>query len=87
MLGCPKFDNAAEYVERLSQVFAQNRIKSVTILEMEVPCCSGLSRIVGQALAKSGRDIPCTRAIVARDGQVSEERITPAAAPMGLGKL
>jgi Pyruvate/2-oxoacid:ferredoxin oxidoreductase delta subunit len=87
MLGCPKFDNAAEYVERLSQVFAQNRIKSVTILEMEVPCCSGLSRIVSQALARSGRDIPCTRAIVARDGQVSEEKVTPAAAPMGLGKL
>ena len=88
MLGCPKFDNAGEYVERLAQVFAQNRINSVTVLEMEVPCCSGLSRIVGQALARSGKDVPCTRAIVARDGQVSEERITPAAAaPAGLNRL
>jgi len=88
MIGCPKFDNAGEYVERLTQVFAQNRIKSVTILEMEVPCCSGLSRIVGQALANSGRDIPTVRAIVARDGKISEEKFTPAAtAPQGLTRL
>jgi NAD-dependent dihydropyrimidine dehydrogenase PreA subunit len=38
MIGCPKFDNAGEYVERLTQVFARNRINSVTVLEMEVPC-------------------------------------------------
>jgi len=87
MLGCPKFDNAGEYVERLTQVFAQNRIKSITILEMEVPCCSGLSRIVGQALAASGKSIPAVRAIVARDGKVSEEPFTPAPAAPGLGRL
>jgi NAD-dependent dihydropyrimidine dehydrogenase PreA subunit len=88
MLGCPKFDNAGEYVERLTQVFAQNRINSVTVLEMEVPCCSGLSRIVSQALAQSGRDIPCVRAIVARDGNVSEEKISPSVqAPLGLNRL
>ena len=85
MIGCPKFDNAEEYVERLSQVFAQNRINSITVLEMEVPCCSGLSRIVMQALAKSGRNIPCTRAIVARDGSVSEEKI--GAAPRSMNGL
>ena len=85
MIGCPKFDNAGEYVERLTQIFAQNRINSITVLEMEVPCCSGLSRIVTQALAKSGRDIPCTRAIVARDGKVSEEKIS--AAPKAVGGL
>lgn len=88
MLGCPKFDNAAEYVERLTQVFAQNRIASVTILEMEVPCCSGLSRIVAQALAKSGRDIPCVRAIAKRDGGISEEKLDfRSAARSGLNPL
>jgi len=88
MLGCPKFDNAGEYVERLTQVFAQNSIKSVTILEMEVPCCSGLSRIVAQALAGSGKDIPCVRAIVGRDGKTTEEKFTPAVtAPAGLTRL
>jgi hypothetical protein len=87
MIGCPKFDNAGEYVERLTQVFARNRINSVTVLEMEVPCCSGLSRIVGQALAASGRDIPCVRAVVSRDGKVSEEKMGAAPASGGLQRL
>lgn len=88
MLGCPKFDNAAEYVERLTQVFAQNRITSVTILEMEVPCCSGLSRIVTQALTRSGRDVPCVRAIAKRDGGISEEKLDlRSAAHSGLNPL
>jgi len=84
MLGCPKFDNAAEYVERLSQVFSQARIKSISILEMEVPCCSGLSRIVGQALAKSGRTIPCTKTIICRDGATREEEFVPDVGPSGV---
>lgn len=72
MLGCPKFDNAQDYIDRLTQIFAQANIKSVTVLEMEVPCCSGLSRIVSQALARSGKNIAATRAIVARNGQCTE---------------
>lgn len=75
MLGCPKFDNAAEYVTRLAEIFSQAHIKSITVLEMEVPCCSGLSRIVRQALTQSGASIPCSRAIVTRDGRVTEEQV------------
>ncbi|MDY0275647.1 MAG: 4Fe-4S binding protein [Desulfomicrobium sp.] len=69
LMGCPKFDNAQEYIQRLSQIFAQAQIKSITVLEMEVPCCSGLSQIVAAALANSGKDIPCARTIVTRSGQ------------------
>ena len=87
MIGCPKFDDTAEYVERLTQVFAQNAIRSVTVLEMEVPCCSGLSRIVAQALAASGRDIPSVRAVAARDGKVSEEKMTSMPSPGGLQRI
>ena len=73
MLGCPKFDNADEYVAKLTQIFSQADIKSIRVLEMEVPCCSGLSRIVAQALANAGRDIPCVKVIIARTGQTQEE--------------
>lgn len=83
MLGCPKFDNAAEYVERLARIFTQAEPRSVTVLEMEVPCCSGMSRIVAQALARSGRNIPCARRIVTRDGRSTEEKM-PGAELMSL---
>lgn len=85
MVGCPKFDNAAEYVERLAAVFAQSGVKSVTVLEMEVPCCSGLSRIVAEAMAKSGANIPTSRIIVARSGSTHEEPMP--GAPLGIRGL
>lgn len=87
MLGCPKFDNAGEYVEKLTQVFTQARIRSILVLEMEVPCCAGLSRIVAQALANAGKNIPCAKVIVARDGSTREQGMTPTAPAFGLSKM
>lgn len=70
LMGCPKFDDAQMYVERLSAIFAQSGLKSVTVLEMEVPCCSGMSRIVAEAMKKAGVDIPAEKVIVARNGEI-----------------
>lgn len=56
--GCPKFDNAQAYVDKLTEIFRNNSIKSVTMLKMEVPCCSGLGWIVELAISQSKKDIP-----------------------------
>ncbi|GAB1409868.1 4Fe-4S binding protein [Desulfovibrionales bacterium] len=72
LVGCPKFDDAPDYVERLTAIFQNNTIADITVLEMEVPCCSGMSRIVGQALRASGADIPWRTVVVGRDGSTSE---------------
>ncbi|MFX1577716.1 MAG: ATP-binding protein [Promethearchaeota archaeon] len=56
--GCPKFDNAQAYVDKLTEIFRNNSIKSITMLKMEVPCCSGLGRIVELAINQSKKDIP-----------------------------
>jgi hypothetical protein len=39
-------------------MFTQSTPKSVTCAHMTVPCCSGLVRIVKQAIADSGKTIP-----------------------------
>ncbi len=70
MIGCPKFDDADEYVEKLAQVFASSGIKSITCLIMEVPCCSGLPMIIKKALEKSGADIPCKEIVVSARGEI-----------------
>lgn len=58
VVGCPKFDDVGGYVEKLTAIFKQASIKSLTVVRMEVPCCSGLVRIVQSAMAASGKDIP-----------------------------
>lgn len=72
LLGCPKFDNAQEYVQKFQEIFQKNRIQSVTVLSMEVPCCSGLVNIVRQGLQQSGREIPLQVIEMSLKGEVLE---------------
>ena len=67
--GCPKFDDAAAYRERLAGYFRQHEIKSVTVARMEVPCCSGLTALTRGALADSGKEIPFRETIISVRGE------------------
>ncbi len=77
--GCPKFDEMDAYLEKLSRVFTRNRPASVTVLEMEVPCCHGLHRLAAAALQRAERagsgPIPLVRVVLGRGGNVLGEEI------------
>jgi hypothetical protein len=66
---CPKLDDAGPYVEKLTQIFRHNDLRSVTVAIMEVPCCKGLEVIVRQALAASGKAVPLDVAVIGVDGE------------------
>jgi ferredoxin len=70
MIGCPKFDDAQEYVEKFAQIFAHNSVKSVTVVVMEVPCCSGLPMIVRRGMELAGKDVPMDKVIISTKGDV-----------------
>lgn len=57
VVGCPKLDDVSLYKQKLIQLFKLCDIKSVTVVNMEVPCCFGLQYIVKQALQSSGKAI------------------------------
>lgn len=55
---CPKLDRMPEaYIEKLAEIFRNNRIRSVTVVHMEVPCCFGLRKLVEEALRRSGKTV------------------------------
>lgn len=68
-VGCPKLDDAEAYVDKFTQIFASNDIKSITIGYMEVPCCAGLLHVVRKALEASGKPIPVSTVKVSVQGQ------------------
>jgi len=70
MIGCPKFDNADENIEKLSQIFKVSGIKSITAVIMEVPCCSAMPMIIKKALEKAGVDIPYKEVVVSYRGEI-----------------
>ncbi len=69
LIGCPKLDSV-DYSEKLTEIIRNNDIQSVTIVRMEVPCCSGLENAVKKALQASGKFIPWSVAVISTDGRL-----------------
>lgn len=58
MMFCPKLDKVIDtYVEKLVYIFKTKDIKSITIVHMEVPCCSGVEIVVKRALENAQKVI------------------------------
>jgi ferredoxin len=77
VIACPKLDDAQSYYEKLTEMFRQNSIKSITVLRMEVPCCGGLAYIVKQALQASKKEIPYYEVVIGIKGDVLNEGKSP----------
>lgn len=69
LIGCPKLDEG-DYTEKLTQIIANNDIKSVTIVRMEVPCCGGIENAAKHALQGSGKFIPWQVITISTDGKI-----------------
>ena len=72
IIGCPKFNDARAYAEKLTEIFKQNNIATVTVVHMEVPCCTGLKWAVNKALEASGKQIPVKEYEVKIGGEIVE---------------
>lgn len=74
MIGCPKFDDIEGYYQKFVELFSQSGVKDVTVLSMEVPCCSKLPAVVIKALEASKRDIPLKEVVISVKGSVLSVR-------------
>lgn len=72
LIGCPKLDDA-QYADKLCEILKRNRIKSMTVVRMEVPCCGGIERAAVTALQQSGKFIPWQIVTLTTDGHIVEE--------------
>lgn len=71
LIGCPKLDEG-DYTEKLTAIIANNDIKSVTIVRMEVPCCGGIENAAKNAIQNSGKFLPWRVVTVTTDGKIRE---------------
>jgi hypothetical protein len=74
LVGCPKLDDAGRYAEKLTEMFRQNDIHSLTIAHMEVPCCFGLVALVKRALEQSGSELPVEEVTIGVRGEIVERK-------------
>ncbi len=73
-IACPKLDTGTNsYIDKLSTMIDQSNLNTITVLMMEVPCCSGLLMIAKQAREKAVRKIPIKSLVMSLRGEILSE--------------
>ncbi len=69
IVACPKLDDFQAHLARLTGILGRSGLRSVTVVRMEVPCCSGLTRMAQEAIRRSGLSVPLEEAVVSIRGE------------------
>ncbi|MBN2076997.1 MAG: 4Fe-4S binding protein [Dehalococcoidales bacterium] len=72
VVACPKLDDFQAHLAKLTEVLKQSSVRSLKVVHMEVPCCSGLVHMVKQAILQSGKEIPIKEVTIGIKGKILE---------------
>lgn len=70
LIGCPKLDDSSVYLQKLTEIFKRISPKTVKVVNMEVPCCSGLYQLVSQAREEAGANFELQQDVISIDGKL-----------------
>ncbi|MDP2036682.1 MAG: 4Fe-4S binding protein [Ignavibacteria bacterium] len=70
-IACPKLDtNKQVYLDKLIAMINDANIKSITVVIMQVPCCSGLAQLAKQAVEQANREVPIKVIVIGVQGEI-----------------
>jgi len=73
-IACPKLDDGLDsYMSKITSMIDDAKINTLTVMIMEVPCCSGLLQIAKTAAEKATRKVPIKAVVVSLQGKVLSE--------------
>jgi NAD-dependent dihydropyrimidine dehydrogenase PreA subunit len=70
LVACPKLDDFQAHLGKLTEILRQAQPRSLTVVHMEVPCCSGLVQMARQAMRASGQEIPLREVTIGVRGDI-----------------
>jgi len=70
LIGCPKLDDSDYYRQKIAEILKNNDIKSITVVRMEVPCCSGIVSSVKEAMLQAGIIVPYKEVTIGINGVI-----------------
>ena len=71
---CPKLDEGQDvYIEKIKSWLEDAKINTLTVVVMQVPCCSGLLNLAQQAVQSSKRKVPIKVVVVGLQGEILSE--------------
>ncbi|MFX1365651.1 MAG: ATP-binding protein [Promethearchaeota archaeon] len=73
-IACPKLDQGKEvYIEKIKTLIDDAKINTLTVVIMEVPCCSGLLALAQEATKRASRKVPIKLVVVGIKGNILKE--------------
>ncbi|MHB9030846.1 MAG: 4Fe-4S ferredoxin [Candidatus Latescibacterota bacterium] len=73
-IACPKLDEGQDiYVDKIKSLIDDAKINTLTILIMQVPCCTGLLSLAQKAARESQRKAPIKYIVVGIQGDILQE--------------
>ena len=73
-IACPKLDEGQDvYVEKIKSWLEDAKINTLTVLIMQVPCCTGLLSLAQQAVQTSKRTVPIKSIVIGLQGEILSE--------------
>lgn len=70
-IACPKLDTGKYiYLDKLIALIDGAKINTLTVLTMQVPCCSGLLHLAQEAAEKAERKIPIKSIVISLQGEI-----------------
>jgi hypothetical protein len=73
-IACPKLDQGRErYIEKIRMWIDDAKINTLTVMMMEVPCCTGLLALAKDAANQAQRKVPIKYVIVGIKGEILKE--------------
>lgn len=70
LIGCPKLDDGQSYVDKLAEILRVANVRRLTVVHMEVPCCTGLVRIAQAARERACSDVPLEEITISVRGEI-----------------
>ncbi len=74
LVACPKLDDFDAHLARLTEVLRKSGISSLTVVHMDVPCCSGLVEMARRAVRAAGGEMPLGEITIGNRGDLLEWR-------------
>ncbi|MFO8059110.1 MAG: 4Fe-4S binding protein [Bacillota bacterium] len=72
LICCPKLDGRGEtYVTKLASILKRQNVKSITVVRMEVPCCSGLAQLVKRSMLEAEVIVPYAEVVLSLQGEIA----------------
>ena len=69
LMACPKLDNIEFYRQKLTDIFKIAHPRTVEVVMMEVPCCTGLGVVAEDAARASGTNLNVFKTTVTIEGK------------------